>query len=44
VVQHSGVAEIIGGLEETQTVVQVRGIESDLVVHRLKASRPTLLI
>ncbi len=41
VVQHGGVREIIGGLEETQAVVQVRGIESDLVVHRLKASRPT---
>lgn len=40
VVQHAGVGEIVGGLEETQAVVQVRGIESDLVVHRLKASRP----
>lgn len=41
VVQQHGVSEMISGLEETQAVVQVRGIESALVVHRLKVPGPT---
>jgi hypothetical protein len=36
------VGDLISGLEATSAIVQVKGIESDIAVHRLKARRPTV--
>jgi hypothetical protein len=36
------VGDLISGLEATSAIVQVKGIESDIAAHRLKARRPTV--